>query len=86
MSLSWAAYLVFKLVGRAVAQGGVEAVQIEVGVEVVRPFQPGFFEAGEGRDVGNSSVFGHNGGRVGHGSGRVGHGGAGPGRAGAQRL
>jgi hypothetical protein len=37
----------FKLVGRAVAQGGVETVKVEVRVEVVSHLQPSFFETGK---------------------------------------
>ena len=37
--------------GRAVAQSGVAAVEVEVGVEVAGHFQAGFFERGEGRAV-----------------------------------
>ena len=36
------------MVGRAVAKGGVAAVEVEVGVEVVGHFQTGFVEGGEG--------------------------------------
>ena len=35
--------VVFKLVGRAVAYGGVAAAQVEVGVEVPGNFQLGFW-------------------------------------------
>ena len=41
--------VMFELVRRVVAQGGVAAVEFGVGAEVVRHFQAGFFEGGEGR-------------------------------------
>ncbi len=37
--------------GRAVAQGGVSAVEVEVGVEIISYFQSGLFQAGEGASV-----------------------------------
>ena len=41
-------HVVFNLMRRAVAGGGVATVAVEVGVEVVSDFQPGFFQAGKG--------------------------------------
>ena len=49
--------VLFKLVGRAVAQGRVAAVEVEVGVQVVRHFQAGFFEGGERRAGGQQLGF-----------------------------
>ena len=43
--------------GRAVAQGGVTAVEVEVGVEVIGHFQPGFFQAGKLPAVGQQLRF-----------------------------
>ena len=42
----------FKLVGRAVAQGGVPAVQVEIGVEVMGHFQLGLFQRSKGTATG----------------------------------
>lgn len=47
----------FKLVGRAVAQGGVETVEVEVGIEVVGDFQEGFFLVRKGPAVGQQFGF-----------------------------
>lgn len=37
----------FKVVRRAGAKGGVAAVEVEVSIEVMSHFQPGFFEQGK---------------------------------------
>ena len=49
--------VLFKLVRGAVAQGVVAAVEVKVSVGVVGHFQPGFFERGEGRAVGQRFDF-----------------------------
>lgn len=47
----------FKLVGRAVAERGVSAVEIEIGVEIVGHFQPGFLQAGKRAPMGQQLGF-----------------------------
>ena len=42
---------------RAVAQGGVAAVEVEVGVKVVSDFHAGFFETGKGPALGQQFGF-----------------------------
>ena len=47
----------FELVGRAVAEGRVAALEVEVGVKVVSYFQAGFFEGGKSSAVGQQFGF-----------------------------
>jgi len=47
----------FNQVGRAVIKRRVSAVEVEVGIEVVSHFQPGFFQASKGSAVGQQLGF-----------------------------
>ena len=69
--LRWGDFeVLFELVGEAITESGVPAVEVEVGVEAVGDFEAGFFGGGKGGTRGQQ--FGFEGAPTGFGLGVVG--------------